>query len=257
MVDSAAFSAQILRPQVLPGGTTPSARASAVGVLLEELATAWCRYQHTMDCKRKAAQLSCAADLAGSRGRCVSAFAGPCLCCWPMILLLSPTSGGLGQSVMAGAHWVLEMHRQACLATVLCSANPFHLHRLSTLWVWHDWYRPLFSSSTSPILKQPLMSISILTISMLLLQVSFFPIISSSCRSLAKQHFMAVRRLEETGAAAPLRRAAAAYRDAYVAAHDAQVSMLQSYQTWNATECSNEVPNSLHNSQSTLRLEEY
>jgi len=33
---------------------------------------------------------------------------------------------------------------------------------------------------------------------------------------------MAVRRMEDAGTAAPLRRAAAAYRDAYVAAHDAQ-----------------------------------
>lgn len=42
------------------------------------------------------------------------------------------------------------------------------------------------------------------------------------CRGLAKQHFMAVRQMEEAGTSEPLRRAAAAYRDAYVAAHDAQ-----------------------------------
>ncbi len=45
--------------QVLPGGAAPTARAAAVGALLDELAAAWRRYQHTLDCKRKAAQLSC------------------------------------------------------------------------------------------------------------------------------------------------------------------------------------------------------
>lgn len=45
--------------QVLPGGAAPAARASAVGALLDDLAAAWRRYQHTLDCKRKAAQLSC------------------------------------------------------------------------------------------------------------------------------------------------------------------------------------------------------
>lgn len=33
------------------------------------------------------------------------------------------------------------------------------------------------------------------------------------CRALAKRHFMAVRRMEDAGTAAPLRRAAAAYRE--------------------------------------------
>lgn len=45
--------------QVLPGGAAPAARAQAVGALLDDLAAAWRRYQHTLDCKRKAAQLSC------------------------------------------------------------------------------------------------------------------------------------------------------------------------------------------------------
>eukprot|EP00208_Stichococcus_sp_RCC1054_P002912 CAMPEP_0206142900 /NCGR_PEP_ID=MMETSP1473-20131121/18579_1 /ASSEMBLY_ACC=CAM_ASM_001109 /TAXON_ID=1461547 /ORGANISM="Stichococcus sp, Strain RCC1054" /LENGTH=3025 /DNA_ID=CAMNT_0053538067 /DNA_START=97 /DNA_END=9174 /DNA_ORIENTATION=+ len=84
--------------EVLPGGSAPHARSAAVGALLDDLSAAWRRYQHTMDCKRKAAHLS----------------------------------------------------------------------------------------------------------------------------GLAKQHFMAVRQMEEAGTSEPLRRAAAAYRDAYVAAHDAQ-----------------------------------
>lgn len=49
----------LISMQVLPGGAAPAARAAAVGVLLDELAAAWRRYQHTLDCKRKAAQLSC------------------------------------------------------------------------------------------------------------------------------------------------------------------------------------------------------
>lgn len=47
--------------EVLPGGSAPHARSAAVGALLDDLSAAWRRYQHTMDCKRKAAHLSYAA----------------------------------------------------------------------------------------------------------------------------------------------------------------------------------------------------
>lgn len=66
---------------MLPGGAAPAARAQAVGALLDDLAAAWRRYQHTLDCKRKAAQLSCVQCSPRANGGvvCVLPAAGNCV----------------------------------------------------------------------------------------------------------------------------------------------------------------------------------